>query len=91
MSVGIMKNHFNSVFAMAAPDPGIAVFLADYDGNPVQFTHVIMKSTQGSVRLAGAVLFVCLDEIKRNTLWITTLNHVAREEPDQFFAFEQGH
>ena len=89
--VGIVKDYLDGILTVTAADPGVSILLADYHGDSVEFTHVVMKRTQGSVSLAGAVLFVRLDQIESNALRVTAFNHVARQEPDQLRALEEGH
>ena len=89
--VGIVKDDLDGILTVTAADPGVSIFLADHHGDAVEFTHVVMKRTQGSVGLAGAVLFVRLDQIESNALRVTAFNHVAWQEPDQLRALEEGH
>ena len=89
--VGIVKDDLDGILTVTAADPGVSIFLADHHGDAVEFTHVVMKRTQGSVGLAGAVLFVRLDQIESNALRVTAFNHMAWQEPDQLQALEEGH
>lgn len=91
MLVGIVKDHLDGIFTVTAADPGVSIFLADHHGDAVEFAHVVMKRTQGSVGLAGAVLFVSLNQIESDALRVTTLDHVTWQEPDQLRALEEGH
>ena len=91
MLVGIVKDYLDGILTVASSDPGVAIFLTNYHGDAVKFTHVIMKSAQGSVGLAGAVLLEGLNQIKGDTLGVAPLDHVAWQEPDQLRALEEGH
>ena len=91
MLVRIVKDHFDGVFTVAPTDPGVSIFLTDHHGDAMQFSHVIMKGAQGLVGLAGAVLLKGLNQIKGNTLRVTSLDHVAGQEPDQLRALEESH
>lgn len=89
--VGIVEDHLDGILTVTAADPSIPIFLADHHGDAVEFTHVIMKSPQGSVGLAGAVLLEGLNQIEGDALRVTSLDHVSRQEPDQLRALEESH
>ena len=89
--VGIVKDDLDGILTVTAADPGVSIFLADHHGDAVEFAHVVMKGTQGSVGFAGAVLFVSLDKIESDALRVTAFNHVTRQKPDQLRALEEGH
>lgn len=91
MLVGIVKDHLDGILTVTAADPGVSILLADHHGDAVEFSHVVMKGTQGSVGLAGAVLFVSLNQIECDALRVTALDHVSWQEPDQLRALEDGH